>query len=236
MGSAALLSLGSVCIFHQTVLAQAVPGEGGAPAKPAKGADTAPGKNREDAAEGSKAVAGEKKGREKSGKKGKSGDGDSGGNPERGSEKGRDGKKKEGAAKGGGRMSLPLVKGHDSKGLNIPYFDEKGRRQMTFAIGVAELLDDDQVKMKEMRVETFGQNEESEMVIDLPSSVLDLNTRVLRGQEGVTVKRQDFELTGRTLEFDTRTRKGDVVGEVRMLIYNQPNEDKPNEPSRKPSP
>ena len=68
--------------------------------------------------------------------------------------------------------------------------------------------------------------------------IIAAETRIgdVRGQEGVTVKRQDFELTGRALEFDTRTRKGDVVGEVRMLIYNQPNEDKPNEPSRKPSP
>jgi hypothetical protein len=176
------------------------------------------------------------KAEEKGKKKSKSGGNEGDGKTDRANESGRDLKKKGKDSKGEGRMSLPLVKGHDSKGLNIPYFDEKGRRQMTFAIGVAELLDDDHVKMKEMRVETFGENEESEMIIDLPSSVLDLNSRVLRGQEGVTVKRSDFELTGRSLEFDTRTRKGNLVGEVRMLIYNQPNEDKPQESPRKPSP
>ncbi len=240
LGAAAWIAAVTLCVLNQPGSAEVGPGDPGAPGKPAKSGDNSTPKNRGDAAEGSKEGAGEKKKREKtgekSGKKGKSSEGEAGGKAERAPEKGGDGKNKEGAQKGGGRMSLPLVKGHDSKGLNIPYFDEKGRRQMTFAIGVAELLDDDQVKMKEMRVETFGQNEESEMIIDLPSSTLDLNTRVLRGQEGVTVKRQDFELTGRALEFDTRTRKGDVVGEVRMLIYNQPNEDKPNEPSRKPSP
>jgi hypothetical protein len=151
------------------------------------------------------------------------------GKPASQSGEGSEGKAGRKKGKSDDRMSLPLVKGHDSKGLKIPYFDAEGRLQMSFEIGVAELLDDDHVKMREMRIETFKDTGENEMAIELPSSVLDLNTKVLRGEEGVTVRRSDFELTGRRMEFNTATRQGNLEGDVRMLIYNLSDEDKSQE-------
>ena len=31
---------------------------------------------------------------------------------------------------------MPIPKGHDAKGLTIPYFGDDGKLQMTFTIGV----------------------------------------------------------------------------------------------------
>ena len=123
-----------------------------------------------------------------------------------------------------GKMSLPLVEGHDSKGLKIPYRGNDGRLQMTFTISVANKVDANHVRMVEAQVETYNESEEREMVIDLPSSVLDLNTRVITSTQQVTIKRSDFEITGQTMEFNTETKQGKLGGNVRMLIYNLEND------------
>ena len=134
------------------------------------------------------------------------------------------------------KLSLPLPKGQDSIGVTIPYNDNTGRKTMNFRIGVATRVDDDHVKMSKLLIETF--NDETgtkEMTIELPTSALDLNTRVITGHSGVTVKRSDFEITGTNMEFNTETKQGRLAGDVKMIIYNLSNETgskpeaKPNE-------
>lgn len=153
-------------------------------------------------------------------------------------EKGEDsGKAEKGkSAKSGGKegeksvkMSLPIPKGHDSKGLKIPYFDEANEKlQMTFVIGLANRVDDDHVRMQQLQIETFDDSGNREMMIDVPNSMLDLNTRILTTKESVTIKRSDFEITGRTMEFNTQTKQGKLGGNVRMIIYNLDEETTPD--------
>jgi hypothetical protein len=118
-----------------------------------------------------------------------------------------------------GKMSLPIPVGHDAKGLKIPY-SEAGKLQMIFTIGVANRLDENHLKMTDLRVETFNDDGEREMLIDLPRSVLDLNTHVISTKERATIKRSDFEITGESMQFNTETKQGKLAGNVRMLIYN----------------
>lgn len=138
-------------------------------------------------------------------------------------EKGDD-KKKKGDDNGTSKMSIPIAKGHDSKGLKIPYFDDEGKLQMSFTIGVANRVDDDHIKMNELQLETFDEAGEREMLIEMPTSILNLTTRVITTSERVTIKRSDFEITGQTMEFNTQTKQGHLGGKVRMLIYNLDNE------------
>jgi hypothetical protein len=119
-----------------------------------------------------------------------------------------------------GKMSVPIPKGHDSKGLRIPYFGADGKLQMTFTIGVASRLDEDHVKMHDLQVETLDEKGAREMLIEIPSSVLVLTTRVITTKEAVTIKSSDFELTGNAMDFNTKTKQGRLVGAVRMVIYN----------------
>jgi hypothetical protein len=133
--------------------------------------------------------------------------------------------KKEAVAAASRRTDMvPIAKGHDSKGLRIPYYDDKGKLQMTFNIGVASRIDDDHVEMSELEVETFDPSGGSEMKIALPKSVLDLNTRIITAKTHVFVQRSDFELTGESMEFNTQTKQGKLGGGVRMLIYDIANE------------
>lgn len=132
----------------------------------------------------------------------------------------KDSGKNEGSTPDKHPIDVPVVKGHDSIGLSIPYFDASGRRQMNFKIGVASRLDDNHVKMKDLKIETFNDEGAHEMAIDLPTSVLDLDTSVITTDKHVTIRRVDFELTGESMAFNTQTKQGGLGGGVRMLIYN----------------
>ena len=139
---------------------------------------------------------------------------------------------KDDKAKETGKMDIPVSKDHDAKGLKIPYFDGEGKKQMIFTIGVASRLDDEHIGMTETEVETFDENGEHEMTIDLPKSELNVNTSVITTKKHVEIKREDFSITGETMEFNMKTKKGTLGGGVKMLIYNLDNEmsDKPEEP------
>jgi hypothetical protein len=118
------------------------------------------------------------------------------------------------------RLSLPLPTGQDSKGVTIPYMDGRScKKTMTFRIGVARKLDETRVKMSDLLIEMLDENGDAEMTIDLPSAFLDLNTRIITGDQRVTIKRDDFTLTGQAMEFSGETRRGRINGDVKMIIY-----------------
>jgi hypothetical protein len=117
-------------------------------------------------------------------------------------------------------LDIPVEKGHDSIGLSIPYFDSSGKRQMNFKIGVASRIDDNHINMKDLAVETFNEAGEHEMQIDLPTATLDTDTSVLTSKTHVTIRRSDFELTGDSVVFYTRTKQGGLGGNVHMVIFN----------------
>jgi len=127
---------------------------------------------------------------------------------------------KDGQPKETGKMDIPVSKEHDAKGLKIPYFDGDGKKQMIFTIGVASRIDDERIGMVETQVETFDDEGESEMIIDLPKSELNVNTNVISTKKHVVIKREDFEISGETMEFNMKTRRGTLGGGVKMLIYN----------------
>ena len=139
---------------------------------------------------------------------------------------------KDDKAKETGKLDIPVSKDHDAKGLKIPYFDGDGKKQMIFTIGVASRLDDEHIGMTETEVETFDENGDHEMTIGLPKSELNVNTSVITTKKHVEIKREDFSITGETMEFNMKTKKGTLGGGVKMLIYNLDNEvsAKPVEP------
>jgi hypothetical protein len=132
----------------------------------------------------------------------------------------KDDKKPDEKRKDAGKLDVPVSKDHDAKGVKIPYFDGDGKQQMVFTIGVASRVDESHVQMTDTQVETFDENGEHEMTIDLPTSVLDVNTSEISTKKHVAIKREDFELTGETMKFNMKTKQGTLGGGVRMLIYN----------------
>src|SRR6266700_836294 len=60
-----------------------------------------------------------------------------------------------------------------------------------------------------------------DLQIDMHTSVLDLKTRVLSSQERTTIQRADFNIAGDSVYFDTNTRTGRLIGNVKMVITDQ---------------
>ena len=118
---------------------------------------------------------------------------------------------------------IPVSPNHPAKGLKIPFFDSQGKIQMIFVIGVATRIDADHIDMSDMQIETFDEEGAHEMAIDLPTSILDLNTSVISTKKHVTIRRDDFILTGEEMEFNTKTKQGTLGGGVKMIIYNLDN-------------
>jgi Lipopolysaccharide-assembly, LptC-related len=125
------------------------------------------------------------------------------------------------------KMTVPLPVGHDAKKLTIPYRDGDGKLQMRFVMELGKRVDADHLAMTKLQIQTFDDTEAEEMSIVLPDSVLDLNTRVITTKSGVTVKRDDFVISGKTLEFNTETKQGRLGGRVQMKIFNLENETNP---------
>jgi hypothetical protein len=112
-----------------------------------------------------------------------------------------------------------LPTGQDSKKVVIPYADENGKKTMSFQIGVGRKIDENTVKMTNLLIEMYNDTGVREMSVAMPAATLDMPTRVIRGDQSVTIKRSDFEITGKEMEFNTDTRKGSLKGDVKMIIY-----------------
>ena len=122
-------------------------------------------------------------------------------------------------AKGKDRLDLPVPKGQPQKGLRIPIFTPDGKLMMSFQIGIAEVMDADNIKMGDLRLETFKEDGEHEIDINLPDSVFNAKTKELTSKANVRIKRHDFEISGNSMTFNVETKVG-VFGEgVKMIIY-----------------
>ena len=68
---------------------------------------------------------------------------------------------------------------------------------------------------------TYNPGNKTDLNIDMSDSVLNLKTRVISSQQRTTVRRTDFRIDGDTMQFDTTTRQGTLVGNVKMVIIGQ---------------
>jgi hypothetical protein len=118
-----------------------------------------------------------------------------------------------------GVTNVPIVPGHDAKGLVLPDFDHLGRMRGKLEAGLTKRLDDEHVEFKGVKFTTFvPETQTPDLQIVMNSSVFNLKTQVLNSSERTTVKRADFEITGDTMQFEMITRKGTLAGNVKMVV------------------
>jgi hypothetical protein len=118
------------------------------------------------------------------------------------------------------RLEIPVPKGQPQKGLRIPIYTPEGKLMMNFQIGVASVLDGDNIKMGLLHLQTFKDSGEPEYDIDLTDSIYNQKTQDLTSNVHVRIKRHDFEITGNNVTFNTKTKVGKLGGGVKMVIYN----------------
>jgi lipopolysaccharide assembly outer membrane protein LptD (OstA) len=121
----------------------------------------------------------------------------------------------------GGEQSLtniPLPIGHEAKGLVLPDFDGDGHMRGKFEAGIAHRIDEEHVGFEQLKITTYTPEDQQDLRIDMSTSVLDLKTRILSSKARTTIQRADFNIAGDSVQFDTNSRTGRLVGNVKMVI------------------
>ena len=122
----------------------------------------------------------------------------------------------------GRKFDLPVPIGHEVKGLRVPVRNEEGKMQMQFDMETATRLDDQNIEMHTVTIQTYNeQTGEPDAKIDLQTSIMNLDTNVITTKEPVRITREDFVLTADGGEFNSKTRQGRVIGNVHLVIYNR---------------
>ena len=114
--------------------------------------------------------------------------------------------------------NIPLPIGHEAKGLVLPDFDSEGHLRGRFEAGTAHRIDEGHVGFQHLKITTYTPESQPDLRIDMQTSVLDLKTLILRSQERTTIQRTDFNIVGDSMQFDTNTRAGRLIGNVKMVI------------------
>src|SRR5262249_6010374 len=114
--------------------------------------------------------------------------------------------------------NIPLPIGHQAKGLVLPDFDGEGHLRGRFEAGATHRVDQEDVGVAHLEKTTPTPENQADLQIDMHTSVLDLKTRVLSSQERTTIQRADFNIVGDSVQFDTNTRTGRLIGNVKMVI------------------
>ena len=120
------------------------------------------------------------------------------------------------------KVDIPIPVGHDAKGLRLPMRNDQGKLQ--FILDVEHVLRVDQVnvQMHNSIIQTYDdQTGAPSAKIELVNSVMNTETNVITTQDPVVITRDDFRLTGDGAVFNTKTRQGKVVKNVRLIIYNR---------------
>ncbi|MEP6603067.1 MAG: hypothetical protein ABJB69_03875 [Spartobacteria bacterium] len=117
--------------------------------------------------------------------------------------------------------NIPLPIGHEAKGLVLPDFDSSGRLVGKFEAGKAKRIDQEHVGFEDLKITTYTPENQTDLQIDMHTSVFELATKILTSQERTTIRRIDFNIAGDSVTFDTNTRTGHLIGNVKMVITDQ---------------
>jgi len=117
-----------------------------------------------------------------------------------------------------GLNNIPLPVGHEAKGLVLPDFDARGRLRAKFEAGTGRRIDENHMSFDNLKITTYTPQKETDLQIEMQKSVLDLKTRVLSSKEKTKVTRSDFNIVGDSVQFDTVSRTGRLVGNVKMVL------------------
>jgi hypothetical protein len=122
----------------------------------------------------------------------------------------------------GRRIDLPVPIGHDVKGLRLPVRNDQGKVEMQFDMESARRLDDQNIEMHTVTIQTYNQQTfKPDAKIDLESSTMNLDTEVISTKEPVRITRDDFFLTADSGQFNSKTRQGIVFGNIHLVIYDR---------------
>ena len=119
----------------------------------------------------------------------------------------------------GNKMDLPVPVGEPVKGIKIPQYDEQGKLTMNLNADTALKLDERRVEFSNLKIQ-FSDKEEKEIVVEIPHSIFDLESKILTTDSRTVIHREDFDIAGDKAEFDTVARTGKFKGQVHASFRN----------------
>lgn len=123
-------------------------------------------------------------------------------------------------AKDGASIPLPFAPGRSAADVRLPDMDLTGKLLSLLQAEKATRLDEDRVRFEGMHLDFNKPDGKDDFHVVMPASVMNLKTHIISSDDPVTVRTQDFELTGEKMEFNTVEREGRLTGNVRMVIHN----------------
>jgi|HubBroStandDraft_6_1064221.scaffolds.fasta_scaffold02756_7 hypothetical protein len=120
------------------------------------------------------------------------------------------------------KIDIPIPVGHDAKGLRLPMRNEQGKLQFVLDVEKVRRVDQANVEMHNSVIQTYDDQTGAQSAkIEMLDSVMNTETNVITTHDPVIVSRDDFRLTGDSAVFNTKTRQGKVIKNVRLIIYNR---------------
>lgn len=114
-------------------------------------------------------------------------------------------------------ISIPVPEGQDVMGIRIPHHNERGELVMLITAEVARRAGESNIEMERMKIDLWDE-ERLRSSLTMPKSQFHMGTRVLSGNDGALIEREDFTIEGENLEFDLAEQKGTMRGKVTMTI------------------
>ena len=118
-------------------------------------------------------------------------------------------------------IDIPVSIGQVLKGMRLPYYEKNkpDKLSMRFNAEQAERASDTKFNFKGLRIEVFEDSvEKPAMEVILNNAVYDQTTSKLTSLDRAKIKGEQFEIIGRQLEFDSKTRNSRLLGPVFMTI------------------
>lgn len=125
---------------------------------------------------------------------------------------------------------LPL--GRKNLNVQIPSFRNGAPSSLVKANSMTR-ISDTIMSMESMDIWLYGNHRDEDMRVQLPLADYDLESKVLSSEERSRISRNDFQLEGDRLIFDTVTQQGKMTGRVQMVIFNAGSFAKPQTEDKK---
>jgi hypothetical protein len=120
------------------------------------------------------------------------------------------------------KIDIPIPVGHDAKGLRLPMRNEQGKLQFVVDVEKVRRVDQANIEMHNSVIQTYDEQTGARSAkIEMIDSVMNTETNVITTRDPVIITREDFKLTGDSAVFNTKTRQGKVIKNVRLIIYNR---------------
>lgn len=129
-----------------------------------------------------------------------------------------------------GEVEIPVSIGQVLKGMRLPHYDKNkpDKLSLRFNAESAERTSETEFNFKGLRIEVFEDSaDQAALEVVLNDAVFDRTTNKLKSIDRAKIKGEQFEIIGRQLEFDAKTRNSRLQGPVFMTITDL---DKPTNP------